>query len=468
VTRARVLCVDDDPAQRRLVSSFLGGRGYEVIEAETAEEAIRRFAGERPDLVLLDYVLPDGNGLELLARFRALEDEVPIVMVTGHGDVELAVEAIRAGAENFVLKPMSLAALETILKRAVEHGNSRRRQLAGRRVAERRRRSPFLGRSEAIRALAADAELAARSDSPVLLVGETGTGKGVLARFLHEQGDRAEEAFVDLNCAGLSRDLLESELFGHARGAFTGAVAAKAGLVETAHKGTLFLDEIGDLDASLQPKLLKVLEEKTFRRVGEVQERRADTRLVAATNADLQQAMRAGRFRSDLYFRISTFVLRLPALRERREDLPLLVDDLLDRLGEELGRRPAIVGDALDELARHAWPGNIRELRNVLERAVLGCRGAELTAPDLRLPPPAEGTARAERGAPDGGRIATLAELEREAIERALARLRGNVVLAAQQLGVPRSTLYAMLKSHGLQPRDFQDRGGAHAAGEAH
>ena len=455
MSRAKVLAVDDDRGQRTLIRDFLLSRGYEASEAADAEQTILQFRSEHPDVVLLDYLLPGSDGLNLLGRLRELDPTVPVVMITGHGDVELAVEAIRAGAENFVLKPISLTALDTVLERALDRSRANRRQRAGRLAADRRRLSPFLGRSASLRALADEARIAAGAESAILMVGETGTGKGVLAHWLHEHGARAEESFVDINCAGFSRELLESELFGFARGAFTGAIQAKTGLLETAHRGTLFLDEIGELDTTLQPKLLKVIEEKTFRRVGETQERRSDTRILAATNRNLAKAMEDGSFRRDLFYRVSTFVLELPPLRARKEDLPLLVDDLLERLGEELGRRTTIAAAAFDELASYDWPGNIRELRNVLERAVLRTREPMLTSSDLRFA--AALPARAQGASGGDGPISTLAESEREALQRRLARARGNVGVAADLLGVPRSTLYGRLKEQGLKPHDFRE-----------
>jgi DNA-binding NtrC family response regulator len=465
VLRARILNVDDDDAQRRLIAGYFGGRGYEVVDAASGAEAQLKFRDVNPELVVLDYLLPDATGLDVLAALREIDGEVPVVMVTGHGDVELAVEAVRAGAESFLLKPVTMSALETIVERALDGRRARRRQRAGRAAWDRRRIDPFLGGSEALRALARDAEIAARAESPVLLVGETGSGKGVLARWLHDHGPRGEEAFVDLNCAGLSRELLESELFGHARGAFTGAVAAKTGLIETAHRGTLFLDEIGDLDPAIQPKLLKVLEEKRFRRLGETHERRADTRLIAATNRFLDQAMQEGRFRSDLYYRLSTFVLRLPPLRERPEDIPPLAADLVERLGDELGRRAEIAPAAMAALRRHEWPGNVRELRNVLERAALVARDGTIEPADLHLDGGrAAGNEHRSTGAPPAAESAdgdlTLAAAERRAFERALRAANGNVARASKLLGVPRSTLYGKLKEHRLTPAEFAGEGG--------
>ncbi|HMJ59910.1 MAG TPA: sigma-54 dependent transcriptional regulator, partial [Gemmatimonadales bacterium] len=303
--------------------------------------------------------------------------------------------------------------------------------------------NPFLGTSAVMRRLAEQAEKMADADSPVLILGETGAGKGVLARWLHQHSARAREAFVDLNCAGLSRELLESELFGYAKGAFTGATGNKLGLLEVAHRGTVFLDEIGDVDPLIQPKLLTVLEDKRFRRLGDVRDRTVDLRLIAATSHDLARLSQEQRFRSDLYFRISTLVLRVPPLRERREDTPLIASDLLERLSVPRGRRSTLSAAAVTALQGYPWPGNIRELRNVLERAVLLSTDSVLGPGDLHFDPlPA---ATASTPAHDGA--LTLAELERRHIEHVLQDVGGRVAEAATRLGIPRSTLYQKIKA---------------------
>jgi DNA-binding NtrC family response regulator len=296
-----------------------------------------------------------------------------------------------------------------------------------------------------MRDLAEQATRVADVDSPVLILGETGTGKGVLARWLHRHGPRRDEAYVDLNCAGLSREFLETELFGYERGAFTGAVGSKPGLLEIGHRGTVFLDEVGDVDPQVQPKLLKVLEEQRFRRLGGVRDVQVDVRLISATHQDLARLTREKTFRSDLYFRISTIPLALPPLRQRAEDIPLLAGTLLGRLCGELGRIPARLSpEAEQTLCRHPWPGNIRELRNVLERAVLLGRQDVIGPRDLFF----DGGALA--GGLDGEANLTLLEVERRHIERVLREERGQVGRAAQRLGVPRSSLYQKIKRHGI------------------
>jgi DNA-binding NtrC family response regulator len=338
-----------------------------------------------------------------------------------------------------------------MLRRLLESQREKRRQAAGRARQAREAVDPFTGTSAAIRRLAEDARKVAASSSPILIEGDTGSGKGVLARWLHRNGPRADEAFVDMNCAGLSREFLETELFGHEKGAYTGAVNTKQGLLEVAHRGVVFLDEIGDLDPQVQPKLLKVLEEKRFRRLGDVRDRQIDVQLVAASHQNLPQLVQEKKFRSDLYFRISTIPLRVPSLRERAEDIPVLARQLLGGLASDLGRRGLrLSADAERALTAYSWPGNVRELRNVLERAALLCGRDVLEACDLRFE--SEGALHPRGETPAAADAATahltLEELERIHIERVLRELSGRVTEASQRLGIPRSTLYQKIKRY--------------------
>ncbi len=448
MTRNKILLVDDDAAIRFAVGDFLEHKGYAVEAASNLAEAKEALLRVHPDAMILDQRLPDGNAIEALEQLRQIDPEVVVLVLTGHGSIELAVQAVKAGADQFLTKPVELAALAAVLERTLDSQRLRQTQQA---VAVRHSRDgidPFLGTSPAIARLRDEATRALQSESPILVRGETGSGKGVLARWLHAHGSRADEAFVDLNCAGLSRELLDSELFGHVRGAFTTAVADKKGLLEIAHRGVLFLDEIGDTDPQIQGKLLKVLEEKTFRRLGDVRDRQVDVQLLAATHRDLTERARQGEFRIDLYYRISTIPLRVPPLRDRTEDLPVLAADLLRRLAADLKRGPlGLSRDAVEGLRRHSWPGNIRELRNVLERAVLAADGNEIQAGDLRFDTPM-GPVGGAGSAPSDQ---TLEEMEKRQIARALEAEGGRVVAAAQRLGVPRSTLYMKIKTYGIE-----------------
>ena len=441
--RSSILVVEDEPAVRFGIRDFLESEGYTVDEAESCRTAEAAWGTTRPDAMILDYSLPDGTALELLPRLKALDPTVPIVILTGHGSIDLAVRAIQQGADHFLTKPVEMPALVVILKRLIERQRDRKRQLARSSHEARHAIEPFLGSSPTIRRLAEDARRFLSSESTILVLGETGSGKGVLASWLHRNGPRAEEAFVDLNCASLSKDLFESELFGHEKGAFTGASAAKPGLLEAAHHGTFFLDEIGDMDPSVQPKLLKVLEEKRFRRLGDVRDRQVDVRLIAATHQDLLHLVRENRFRSDLYYRISTITLSVPPLRERLEDIEAVASRLLEGIAGDLGRgEMSLSPEALERLRAYAWPGNIRELRNVLERAVLLCEGHVLDRGDLRFEERAP--------APEADGDVTLVEMERRHIERALREEHGKVEAAARRLGIPRSSLYEKIRRLGL------------------
>jgi DNA-binding NtrC family response regulator len=447
VTATRILLVDDEPGARFGVQDFLSAHGYEVTEADSCRAAEAAFRRNRPDLVLLDYALPDGDALTLLPRLRAMDAAVPVVILTGHGSIDLAVRAVKEGAEQFLTKPVELASLVVVLQRIVDARRSRRRQLAGEARESRTEIDPFLGDTPAIRRLAEQAEQVAAADRPVLIQGPTGSGKGVLARWIHHRGPRADEALVDLNCAGLSREFLESELFGHEKGAFTGASASKPGLLEIGDRGTVFLDEIGDMPGEVQPKVLKVLEEQRFRRMGEVRDREVDVRFITASHHDLVALVQEKRFRSDLYFRISILPLTVPSLAERASDIPLLAATILQRLGRELGRGAVTLSAAAEAaLVRYSWPGNVRELRNVLERAVLLGASDGIEPQDLRFD---EGLATIATARDSS---LTLQEVERRHIELVLREEHGHVERAARRLGIPRSSLYQKVKELGLRP----------------
>lgn len=445
MARNRILIVDDEPGLRFGVRDFLELQGYEVDEAESCREAQEIFRTSRPDIVIADYMLPDGTALDLLPRLKEINPDTPLLILTAHGSIDLAVRAIKEGAEQFLTKPLELPALMVILKRLLENQRNRHKQLASRSHRVRHAIDPFIGVSPAIRSLAEQAKKVLATESPVLILGETGTGKGVLARWLHDNSPRAEEAFVDLNCAGLSRELLETELFGHEKGAFTSATSSKQGLFEVAHRGTIFLDEIGDVDLQIQPKLLKVLEDKRFRRVGDVRDRQVDVRLIAATHQDIGQLVREKTFRNDLYFRVSTIPLAFPSLRERIEDIPIMAHYLLDKLATDLGRGEIeLEPDSIKALQAYSWPGNVRELRNVIERAVLLSEQKNIRLHDLHF------DGHTKHRAPSLDSNLTLNELEKQHIERVLLEEQGRVEKAASRLGIPRSSLYQKIKKYHL------------------
>ncbi len=445
--RFRILVADDEPGIRTGLRRILHARGFDVVEAGSCEEAERAFAETAPDLALIDQKLPDGLGIDLLQRLRERAPGVPLVVLTAYGSIELAVQAIKSGAEQFLTKPVDAATILGLVERLLDGRGSQPQPSTTNGVASVRPSAPdpFLGPSAAMRHLAAEARRVAGTERPILLRGETGSGKGVLARWIHENGPRRKEAFVDLNCAGLSADLLGNELFGHDVGSFTGATRAKTGLLEVAHRGSLFLDEIGDMEPPIQSKILKVVEEQRFRRLGEVRERQVDVRLIAATHQNIEELMRAGRFREDLYFRLTAFVLEIPPLRERREDIEPLARHLLERAAADLGRpAPPMGSEALEHLRCHDWPGNIRELRNVVERAFVVSEGGELRAEHLRLALGARATV-----APNDA--LSLEEMEREHIRRVLELEQNHVARAARRLGISVSSLYERLRRYDIE-----------------
>jgi two-component system response regulator HydG len=441
-----ILLVDDDPDVLRSVGAFLERAGYQLVRAASGEDAVEAAARDRPDVVVLDLELPDAPGLEVLDRIQG--PDLAVLILTGHGDVPTAVRAMQMGAENFLTKPVDLSHLLVAVSRAVEKVRLRREV--------RRLHAPAgvtldgtLGVSPPMRALESQIALVAQSErTTVLLTGESGTGKGRVARLLHNSSPRGAAPFVDVNCGSLTATFLDDELFGHERGAFTDARQRKQGLFEVADGGTLFLDEIGDLAPAVQPKLLKVLETRRFRRLGGTRELSADVRLLTATHRDLKAAVDEGAFRADLYYRIGVTVIHLPPVRERtREDRLALVQRVLAELAGEIPGLPTeITGEALERLMAHPWPGNVREMRNALERAMIMARGRAAIGPE-HLGADLRGGRGV--GARRSGPV-SLKESERRQIERVLKLNAGNRTRAARDLGISRVTLLKKLREYGL------------------
>ena len=443
----RVLLVDDDPIVLDFLSEGLEIEGFDVTTADSVSRAIIEVQKSQPSIILSDYQLRDGTAFDLLAWLKVRDFRLPVIVLTGQVRIDLAVEAIKNGAEQFIPKPVDLSLLTTMLHRALDNFRNLQKTVTNRLERARYERDPFLGTSPAIRELKRSAKRVAEANSTVLIQGETGTGKGVLARALHKMGSRSNEAFVDLNCAGLSRELLESELFGHQKGAFTGAIANKIGFLEAANHGTLFLDEIGDMDLQIQGKILKVVEEKHFYRLGDVLERKADMQIIAATHRDLKKLSDEGTFRSDLYFRINTLRLRIPPLRERREDITIITDKLVEQLALDMKRGPIEVSDnARTALLNYPWPGNIRELRNVLERAVLLSDDGIIHNTGLEF----EGPSHQSAAPVPALNHLTLKEIEKHFIVQTLESEGGNIIRAAKRLGIHRSSLYTKIREYGL------------------
>jgi DNA-binding NtrC family response regulator len=444
-----ILIVDDEAAARRLLDIRVRALGCQVVMAGNGREALAAIESDMPALMLLDLQMPEMGGLELLRRLRCDGIELPTVIITGHGSIEAAVEAIKCGASDFILKPIDGQHLEIAVRRALE-----RRQLVDSNQFLRdvlaERAPSILGESPSIRAAIETAQRAAGTNSTVLLLGESGTGKEVFAQAIHRWSARRDKPFVVVNCVALSEHLLESELFGHEKGAFTGAHQAKKGKFEIADAGTIFLDEIGDMPESLQAKLLRVLQDHEFERVGGTRPIRTDIRVIAATNRNLDESVKGGRFRADLFYRLNVIRITLPPLRERKEDLPVIARTFIARYAAETKRAVrAITPEAMDLLARHNWPGNVRELANTIERAVVLCRRETIIAEDLALPDLAQHETAADSVLSSlpgtGGYHARVNVCRRQILEGALQQAGGNQSQAAKSLGLQRTYFVKLL-----------------------
>jgi two-component system response regulator AtoC len=477
VSASTVLIVDDERTLARAIKAFLTESGYEAEVAGDAEQALRLLETMRPDVVFTDVRLPGMNGIELLRRIREFDAAIPVIIMTAHGTIEGAVEAVKLGAFDYLKKPVDLEELRLLADRARENSQLKQ-ELSYYRRRDAGRETPLagvVGESPSIRAVLDQArQIAALHETPpVLITGETGTGKGLVARTIHGASPRAGKPFIEVNCTALPATLMEAELFGHERGAFTDAKESRMGLFEAAEGGFLFLDEVGDVELSLQGKLLKAVEERTVRRVGGIRDRRIDVRILAATNRDLERDAQREQFRRDLYFRLAVIILRLPPLRERGDDILHLARYYLARFNTKYGKAVREISPgARNLLLAYPWPGNVRELSHVMERAVLWSHGPMLDVEQLSLmaplseaespgpsgaalspaagqtspPPPATGEAPA---LPPPGM--DLERWERAMIEQALRECDGNQTRAAQRLGISRDTLRYRLKKHGIQ-----------------
>jgi two-component system response regulator HydG len=448
--KERILVTDDDPDIRDGCGQVLKRRGYDVYEAETGGELVKKLEKYEYDLILLDLKLPDANGLDLLKHVREKDPHVPVIMITAYGTIQNAVEAMRMGANDFLPKPFEPDELRMVVRRNL---SARRLYMENIFLKEELRKKEgdivIVGRSRPVQLLFAQAEKLASIDSTVLITGESGTGKGLLARYLHELSDRKDAPFVSVDCSTLVSSLFESELFGHVKGAFTGAESDKIGKFEMANGGTLFLDEIANIGLELQAKLLKAVEEKEISRVGSHRVHKVDVRILAATNKDLKEEVRKGRFRDDLFFRLNVVALKTPVLRERKEDIPLLVEHFLEKFGRKYKRPGIRMNDrALRRLVSYHWPGNVRELENIMERMVIFSDGHELGNDDLAAAGLRSGDGRA---GPDGaGRPLSLEEMEKQHIVSVLEQTGGNKTEAASILGIDRKTLRLKLQKWGL------------------
>ncbi len=456
--KARVLVVEDEDKLRRVLELQLRSAEFDVEQAGSAEEALK--CADRADLVLTDLRLPGMSGLELIQAIRRQNSRTPIIVMTAFGTVETAVEAMKAGAFDFLMKPFSLDHMTAVIRKALEVRalQEENRQLK----AELGRRYEFdniIGRSPSMQEIFATIDRVAPTRATVLLCGESGVGKDLIARAVHYHSPRRDRPFVKINCSALPENLMESELFGYEKGAFTGANTTKPGRFEQADTGTVFLDEIGDVPPSVQVKLLRILQEREFERLGSNKTRHIDVRIVAATNADLRAALEQGTFREDLYYRLNVVPLNIPPLRERKDDIPFLAEHFVTKLASA-NNSPvrSISGEAMERLLGYHWPGNVRELENVIERSLVLCSGTRLEAADIRL----DTAPRAMRqqnhdafGVPEG---MTLDEYEQAIIREALRRAEGNKSQAARLLGLTRNALRYRLSQMGLE--NAKDTGG--------
>jgi DNA-binding NtrC family response regulator len=434
--------------------------GYSVIEARDEGEAIRELRQAEPDLILSDLRLPEGDGLGVLRAAKELNGEIPVIVMTAYGSIEDAVAAMKEGALDFLAKPVDPDHLLLLVSRALQQRRLAAENLLMKEELAVRRGAPQLvGEDASLRKVFTSMQRAAGTDTTVLLEGESGTGKELFARSLHALSPRADAPFVAINCAAIPETLLETELFGHEKGAFTGAVARKPGKFEMAHRGTLFLDEIGDLPLPLQAKILRALEEKRFERVGGTASVQVDVRLVAATNRGLKAAVAARRFREDLYFRLSVFPITVPPLRERRGDIPLLARFFVERVCRDLKKRSmTLTPEALDALQSYRWPGNVRELQNCIERAAILADGDAILPRHLNLsfaepapePPPSPWAALDLSGSLMEVTRRAVTQIERLKLEEALEEASGNKGRAAELLQIPYKMLLSKLKEHGL------------------
>ncbi len=445
----RILIVDDEDSIRISLQRLLEYNGYETRLAEDGFRALELLAEEPVDVVLLDIKMPRMDGLEVLQRIRERNDGPFVVMVTAHGDTQTAVECMKLGADDYLEKPWEQERLLTVIR------NGLRQRQQAREIRELRRTHPshdeMMGQSAAMQTIRDTIERVAPTDARVLIVGENGSGKELVARAIHAKSRRAADSFVEVNCAAIPDELIESELFGHVKGSFTGAIANRVGKFEQADRGTLFLDEIGDMSLAAQAKVLRVLQEGKLEKVGGNETRLVDVRVIAATNKDLLAESRAGQFREDLFYRLNVVPIRVPPLRERRDDVPLLANYFLQRLSEGVGQRPkTMTSQAIERLVLHPWPGNVRELRNLVERALILTRGDRIDAVDLPLDPVGPRN-------PDDDSLFTHRtfqefkdEAEKRFLERKLSENDGNVSRTARELDMQRSNLYKKIEKYDL------------------
>ncbi len=450
-----ILIVEDEAKMRRLLELNLGEDGFETVSAGDAESGLKLMGSNAVDLVLTDVKLPGMDGMEFLQAVKRTNATLPVVVMTAFGTVETAVEAMKLGASNYVLKPFSLDEMRMVVRKELDVRRLHDENRSLREALKKRFEHPnMVARSPKMQEVLATVERVAATNSTVLLGGESGVGKDMVARAIHEKSRRAAGSFIKINSTAIPENLLESELFGYEKGAFTGAVASKLGKFELADKGTLFLDEIGDVPAPTQVKLLRVLQEREFERLGGTRTLKVDVRLVAATNRDLREALEQGTFREDLYYRLNVVPIDIPPLREHKEDIPELVELFLARSAADSGRELAVGAEAMKLLMEHRWPGNVRELQNIIERAAALAKGQTIEAGDIHFDPARKQTNSHSALLPEG---MTLEQWEDEMIREAVRRANGNKSQAARMLGLSRNALRYRLGKMGIEDESDAD-----------
>ncbi|OJT17685.1 DNA-binding response regulator [Archangium sp. Cb G35] len=466
---AKILVIDDEANLRKVLAAMLRRDGFDVTVAADGEQGLAEFNKNGADIVVTDLVMPKAGGMEVLRAVNAANPDVPVIIITAHGTVDSAVEAIKAGAFDYVTKPFDQSELSAVIAKAAKAHDVAQRSVR----ADAKARAAIIGESPQLQEVFKIIDKVADTPSTVLINGESGTGKELVASALHGASSRRDKPFIKINCAAIPHNLLESELFGYERGAFTGAVTSKPGRFELADGGTLFLDEIGEIPVEMQVKLLRALQEGEFERVGGIKTTRVDVRLIAATNRDLQAEIETGRFRKDLYYRLAVVPIVLPPLRERRADIPMLAGHFVEKYNRKLNKKiESISDDAMALLQAYNWPGNIRELENLIERVLLFADGPTITAKDLPdpvrqgsgTPAPALSAAPLEASTGEGGLKDIVrmkaAELEKDLITKALEETGGNVTRAAKLLQISRKSLQTKMKEFGLRdttPSDGRD-----------
>ena len=451
--KPNILVVDDEPAHRQMIEAVLDAEGYEIVQAEHGGAAISAVEKRFYDLVIMDVRMPDVDGIEALQKIKQISPDIPVIIMTAYASVDTAVDALKSGAYDYLIKPLDIDELKLLVDKALRYHQLEQENLfLKERLNNRFDFSKIIGRSPAMQKLFETIALVAPSEATVMIAGESGTGKELIANAIHQNSPRKDSALIKVNCAALPETLLESELFGHEKGAFTGAITRKQGRFQLAHKSSIFLDEIAEMAPATQAKILRVLQEREFEPVGSTQTMKVDTRVIAATNRNLEEEIQAGRFREDLYYRLNVVTVDVPSLRQRRDDIPLLADFFLKRYAQK--NRRVIKGftpRATDLLMRYDWPGNVRELENIIERAVIMARGEMITPLEFsaELQALAENAEDAEIDLSPGR---SLKEVEKVMILRTLKETGGNRTHAARILGISRRTLQLKLKKYGINP----------------